>query len=493
MKKNSVSRTILIGAIIFAAEFILACIFLGVYSGSNSRIYTQLQLNQANNEVRGSAEEFANDIKSVRDYMSMALSVTEGNEDTLKSAHFLEGIESIDGVEKAVYLDENNMAYAADGSVYDLSDKPYVADVRMGKPAYTSDSGIDEKNCFVLAVDTAEGTSGKVLALVDTAVFDENVGGDNGFHYSFYVLLGPDHETVYSTGRTANLFLIEGVLWDNLKKYADSQEEWAVFVDMFEKREQYVLQVNQTKTSRYIAYYPVEGTDWVFLTGYDKKYIESCVVGYVTPGRVLIGQIIAVIIVMVITFVIVTLIIRNRSFTSSKELTGKAETDLLTGVYNKLATEAKIREYIATNVDGQGVLILIDVDNFKKVNDTMGHAFGDEVLRNLGLRLKTLYRATDIIGRIGGDEFIVFLKDIHDMGIIEREARKLEVFFRDFEVGEYTKYSVNASLGATIYPMDGTDFETLYKNADSALYYVKHNGKNRLTFYKEDEKFFKDE
>ena len=93
------------------------------------------------------------------------------------------------------------------------------------------------------------------------------------------------------------------------------------------------------------------------------------------------------------------------------------------------------------------------------------------------------------MGRIGGDEFIVFLKDISDMNIIEREARKLEVFFRDFEVGEYTKYSVNASLGATIFPMDGQNFETLYKNADSALYYVKQNGKNKLVFYKEDEKF----
>ena len=79
------------------------------------------------------------------------------------------------------------------------------------------------------------------------------------------------------------------------------------------------------------------------------------------------------------------------------------------------------------------------------------------------------------------------------MDVIEREARKLELFFQSFEVGEYTRYSVTASLGAAIYSIDGSSFEELYKNADKALYFVKQHGKKQLVFYKQDQKFNKKE
>ena len=90
-------------------------------------------------------------------------------------------------------------------------------------------------------------------------------------------------------------------------------------------------------------------------------------------------------------------------------LEDKADTDLLTDLNNKMATERKIREYMEKYPDKQGVLFVLDVDNFKKINDTMGHAFGDEVLRSLAVRLQSMFRATDIVGRTGGDEFMVFL------------------------------------------------------------------------------------
>ena len=132
-------------------------------------------------------------------------------------------------------------------------------------------------------------------------------------------------------------------------------------------------------------------------------------------------------------------------------------------------------------------MILVDVDNFKKINDTMGHAFGDDVLRQLGVRLRSLYRVSDIVGRIGGDEFVVFLKDINDEEIIARESKKLWTFFQGFEVGEYVKYSVTASLGAAVFPTNGDSFESLYKSADTAVYIAKRGGKNRLVFYDEKE------
>lgn len=170
----------------------------------------------------------------------------------------------------------------------------------------------------------------------------------------------------------------------------------------------------------------------------------------------------------------------------SKELQNKAETDLLTELYNKVSTEKKIQEYL----DGEGkdkinMMCVLDIDNFKKINDTMGHAFGDEVIASLGKQIKSEFRVTDILGRIGGDEFVIFLKDLKTDEVIEREAERISLFFKDFTVGTYTKYSPTASIGAAIYPRDAHDYESLYKAGDTALYKAKKRGKNQLAFYKD--------
>jgi hypothetical protein len=115
----------------------------------------------------------------------------------------------------------------------------------------------------------------------------------------------------------------------------------------------------------------------------------------------------------------------------------------------------------------------------------MGHAFGDEVLSTLGHQLKSEFRINDIIGRTGGDEFIILLKDLKDDATVKKEAGRVATFFKNFKVGEYTKYSATASIGAVEIPTDGVDFDTLYKAADKALYLAKKRGKNQMAFYSE--------
>lgn len=170
----------------------------------------------------------------------------------------------------------------------------------------------------------------------------------------------------------------------------------------------------------------------------------------------------------------------------SKELQNKAETDLLTDLLNKVSTEKKIMEYLeGEGKDKVSMMCVLDIDNFKKINDTMGHAFGDEVLSTFGRSIRSEFRVTDIVGRTGGDEFIIFLKDLKDDAVIEREASRISGFFKNFQVGSYQKYSPTASIGAAIYPRDAHDYESLYKSADTALYKAKKRGKNQLAFYKE--------
>lgn len=169
-----------------------------------------------------------------------------------------------------------------------------------------------------------------------------------------------------------------------------------------------------------------------------------------------------------------------------KVLEDKADTDLLTELNNKAATERKIQEYLDDNPNGRAMMFILDIDNFKKINDTMGHAFGDTLLKTLGREIKTEFRMTDIIGRTGGDEFMVFLKDVTDDLIVEREANRITRFFHDFKAGgDYVKYSASASIGAAIYPDDAKNFKDLYVAADQALYRAKKRGKNQLVFYNE--------
>ena len=101
--------------------------------------------------------------------------------------------------------------------------------------------------------------------------------------------------------------------------------------------------------------------------------------------------------------------------------------------------------------------------------------------------IRTDFRMTDIIGRTGGDEFMVFLKDVTDDLIVEREANRITKFFHDFKAGgDYVKYSASASIGAAIFPDDAKTFKDLYMAADQALYKAKKRGKNQLVFYHED-------
>ena len=110
------------------------------------------------------------------------------------------------------------------------------------------------------------------------------------------------------------------------------------------------------------------------------------------------------------------------------------------------------------------------------------------MLRSFGSKIGTVFRVSDIIGRVGGDEFIIFLKHLKSDTNAVTEAKKLENFFAGFMVGDYVKYSVCASIGAAVYPEHGADFESLYKAADKALYKAKQRGKNQLAFFDDRDK-----
>ncbi len=169
-----------------------------------------------------------------------------------------------------------------------------------------------------------------------------------------------------------------------------------------------------------------------------------------------------------------------------KSLFQLSQTDQLTNCYNKVTAENLIKEAIATSRDGSHVMFIIDIDNFKAVNDNLGHHYGDMVLSGIAADLHAQFRTVDIIGRIGGDEFIVFVKNMRDLKIIEARAKGIARAFKNTYSGEHGEYKVSGSIGIALYNKDGDNFEDLYKAADKALFQSKLAGKDRYTFYTHD-------
>ncbi len=168
-----------------------------------------------------------------------------------------------------------------------------------------------------------------------------------------------------------------------------------------------------------------------------------------------------------------------------KMLEERSKVDWLTGCYNKMVSEHIVAEILLKESNKQHALFIVDIDNFKAINDNLGHYFGDEVLKEISLNLRQSFRNQDIVARIGGDEFTVFMSNISSREILEEKAAKImEAFSRTYS-GEYKNYSISGSVGVAIFPEAGNNYVDLYKSADKALYEAKMLGKNRYVFYDE--------
>ncbi len=164
----------------------------------------------------------------------------------------------------------------------------------------------------------------------------------------------------------------------------------------------------------------------------------------------------------------------------------RSQKDLLTDCYNKISAENIIGSKLAKKNEFSHAFFIVDIDNFKAINDNLGHYFGDEVLREISAGLKSAFRDVDIVARIGGDEFIIFVENLSDMKIIKAKAERILEVYRKTYSGEYKDYSISGSIGIALYPQDGASYVELYQNADKALNQAKILGKNQYMIYCDD-------
>lgn len=159
--------------------------------------------------------------------------------------------------------------------------------------------------------------------------------------------------------------------------------------------------------------------------------------------------------------------------------------DALTGLPNRVEFMSSCREaIIRARRHGQQIVVLyIDLDNFKPINDTYGHVVGDGLLRMLATRMKQMMRETDVVARVGGDEFCVLLADLDEISRGYIVACKLLDVLSQPVVSQRGTHQVGASIGISAYPNDGGDPQTLMRHADTAMYRVKQGGRGGVAFY----------
>lgn len=223
---------------------------------------------------------------------------------------------------------------------------------------------------------------------------------------------------------------------------------------------------------------PVAFNDWSLILQVNASFVNS------QSTQIMIYVLQLLFLVMGSMLVIVAALVQLRSY--SDRLKNKAERDLLTKLLNKKTFERRVENIISNHsADEAGALLIIDLDNFKGINDTLGHMAGDRVLSCVADKMRETFRSQDYLGRIGGDEFAVYFTFQHKTDIEERRAvirSRVEHFCKAIGmIAEEMTWNakISCSIGIAMDPEHGTDYEKLYQSADQALYQAKKAGKSQ--------------
>jgi diguanylate cyclase (GGDEF)-like protein/PAS domain S-box-containing protein len=173
---------------------------------------------------------------------------------------------------------------------------------------------------------------------------------------------------------------------------------------------------------------------------------------------------------------------------AEEELARMAHYDALTGLPNRALLQGRLKRAMARADRGRTLLavMFLDLDQFKEINDSLGHAVGDAVLKETALRLESCLRSTDTVARLGGDEFTILLEDVHTAEEIQRIADKLLRSIAERAEVSGHELHLSTSIGVTVYPLDDHDADTLLRNADLAMYHAKQEGRNNVQFFSPD-------
>ncbi len=487
--KSVIASWVVPGLILMAAVVIMLINFSAKSSSDASEAVSRNLIRS----IQGYKEDFLYQLDTLGAIAGPigAVMEREGTWDEKFAADMTEILGECMDADRVVFCDVSGQGVDAQRRQVDVGEEEYFPRIKAFEKSsyiYTESNNSDNEALAKAIIVVERVGSGKdayyflmfysmdrFKSLMSKSDFDSN---------SFLTVVDSEGKVLGAAGAVNSKLLKDGNLLEAIRP--ENAEQARTIKNRLDNGSRGTTAVTVQGESCTLAYVPFGENHWEVILGVSQGYVDKQISLQWENTKDMLTYLIIAIFVFICLVVGINIVSKIRNNEKKKELENKADTDLLTGLTNKLATERKIKAYMQQHPNSQSMLFILDIDNFKKINDTMGHAFGDEVLRSLGQQIGAIFRATDIIGRVGGDEFMIFLKGVSDKDAVRKEAKKVEQFFKNFQAGEYVKYAATASIGVAIFPQEGNDFETLYKAADQGLYKAKKRGKNQLAFYRDE-------
>ena len=405
--------------------------------------------------------------------------LSQENMDIIKS------IQNSTDLEHVALIEPDGTAHYENGKNSDVSSRRYFKEGISGQKVLSDplSSNVDQETRVVIGVPIKSGSSvigilggSYNVSSLSRTMINDTLGGAG------YTLITTKEGSIIAyDGDSAYKSISYG---DNFFDYIGGREmaDNRTFNDIkddFSQSHPGVFAMKDSdlaKPVRYLAYAPLGLNDWMIcyvipVSAAQKPY------RFIGRYETILMVCIALYIVLLAAYIV------HKNNKKTDELIRSAQIDALTGLYNKKTTETKINN-ILTSPDGpdKGALIIMDIDKFKSINDTYGHAIGDTVLKEFGNFIYGRFSDSGIVGRIGGDEFIVFINDITSFEFVLDKVRQ---FIEDVHQLKFSEFpdTITTSIGIAYFPDSGDCFMDLYKNADTALYHTKQNGRDGFSVF----------
>lgn len=389
-------------------------------------------------------------------------------------------------LERVAIFDADGNAYYDNGDIKNVASRRYFKEAMAGYESLSDplESSVDKETRVVLAVPIRK--KGEVIGVLGGSynvtslsrmLFNDFFGG-----VGYTLITTCEGEIIAHDGDAAYHELNYG---DNFFKFYDAKILLGgstlkdVEKDFAEGKDGLIKMRSRDgrESDKYLVYTDLGMNDWMIC------YVIPVSEAQKTYNFIRIYELVFTAAFIIMTCVLLVYVLR-KSRKQNKMLLRAAQIDGLTGVFNKRSTEERINDILWENPDQLHLFVIIDVDHFKEVNDRYGHIIGDEVLRNFGNLLREYFREGDVIGRIGGDEFVVLMRRVEQK---ESAVARIETLVKKMEscrFAEMNGENVTISVGISFAPEYGNSYMDLYKAADMALYETKQAGRNGYHIYK---------
>lgn len=392
-------------------------------------------------------------------------------------------------LEAVSIIDENGLSTYNTGEEKDVSDRHYFQQVMKGEQTLSDPliSKLNGEQRVILCVPiyqngVVKGALGGSydLAYLGSLVF-EDLYDETGFQFLVTQngdVISLNHsaddivnpvETMLSTednfyNRCERLRFLGKINVDDLR-------------EDFEQQKSGLIEFEKNETLYYMNYTPLSINQWMLCYVVPQKTaLEKY--SFIRRYELILA---AVLFLLVVALFLVITVMNGRR---QKALLYYARIDELTGIFNRRALENKVKSWITSEeCVGKQAFLMMDIDHFKEINDVYGHAVGDKVLKEVGKILKEQFRESDLLGRIGGDEFVVFMKNVATEEIALKKAGTLRDRISEIDLPELKGKKITSSVGLAFWPDHGKSYKDIYVCADKALYETKRNGRNGCTVY----------